>query len=114
MKTSKSSPEHDAVDVNVEILERSDTLLLVRWVEPGRCHCGEQRWRRRFARRAGTCVLSHKVIHCGDEVFRPAERSVPANTEAMISVAEVFGSDNGSVDSRYIRRSDARGGTKNG
>lgn len=43
MKASKSLPALDSTDVHVEILERSDTLLVVRWVEPGRCHYGEQR-----------------------------------------------------------------------
>jgi len=74
MKASKSLPALDPADVHVEILEQSDTLLVVRWVEPGRCHYGEQRWRRRFAQRTGTCALSRQVIHRGDEVFRPAER----------------------------------------
>jgi Domain of unknown function (DUF3331) len=83
MKASKSLPALDPADVHVEILERSDTLLVVRWVEPGRCHYGEQRWRR-------TCALSRQVIHRGDEVFRPAERPAPANAAAMISAAEVL------------------------
>ena len=56
----------------------------------GRCHYGEQRWRRRFAQRTGTCALSRQVIHRGDEVFRPAERPAPANAAAMISAAEVL------------------------
>ena len=34
MKASKSLPALDPADVHVEILERSDTLLVVRWVEP--------------------------------------------------------------------------------
>ncbi len=91
MKSSQNpfSPPHD--DVHIEILERSDTLLVVRWVEPGRCHYGEQRWRRRFAQHTGTCALSHQIIHRGDEVFRPAERPAPANAAAMISAAEVLG-----------------------
>lgn len=90
MNSSKSLPVLDSDDVHVEILERSETLLVVRWVEPGRCHYGEQRWRRRFAQRTGTCALSRQVIHRGDEVFRPAERPAPANAAAMISAAEVL------------------------
>ncbi|MCA7946883.1 DUF3331 domain-containing protein [Burkholderia vietnamiensis] len=90
MKAPQSMPALDPADVHVEILERSDTLLVVRWVEPGRCHYGEQRWRRRFAQRTGTCALSRQVIQRGDEVFRPAERPAPANAAAMISAAEVL------------------------
>ena len=88
--TTKQSPAPDVNRVQVEILERSDTTLIVRWVEPGRCHYGEQRWRRRSASSSGTCVLSRRAIHRGDAVFRPAERPAPSNAKAMISV-EVFG-----------------------
>jgi hypothetical protein len=87
---TKTSPALDASRVQVEILEQSETTLVVRWVEPGRCHYGEQRWRRRSAHTAGTCVVSRRAIHRGDAVFRPAERPAPANASAMISV-EAFG-----------------------
>lgn len=53
MKSSKAHVALDPDDVHVEILERSDSLLVIRWVEPGRCHYGEQRWRRRLAQRSG-------------------------------------------------------------
>jgi Domain of unknown function (DUF3331) len=89
MKTQQSAAP-DVSRVHVEILERSDTTLIVRWVEPGRCHYGEQRWRRRSANSSGTCVLSRRPIHRGDAVFRPAERPAPSNAQAMISV-DVFG-----------------------
>ncbi|WP_186020718.1 DUF3331 domain-containing protein [Burkholderia gladioli] len=95
MKSSQSRPVLDASDVHVEILEQSDTLLVVRWVEPGRCHYGEQRWRRRFAQRTGTCALSRQTIQRGEEVFRPAERPAPANASAMISAAQVLGLHSG-------------------
>jgi hypothetical protein len=80
----------DATRVHVEILEQSENTLIVRWVEPGRCHYGEQRWRRRSANSSGTCVVSRRAIRRGDAVFRPAERPAPANASAMISV-EAFG-----------------------
>ncbi len=95
MKSSKLMPLRDPADVHVEILEQSDTLLVVRWVEPGRGHYGEQRWRRRFAQRTGTCALSREVIQRGDEVFRPAERPAPANAGAMISASQVLGLHSG-------------------
>jgi hypothetical protein len=44
MKTIESLPLDGANGVRIEILERSDTTLVIRWVEPGRCHYGEQRW----------------------------------------------------------------------
>ena len=85
--------EYAAVDVariQVEILEQSEDTLIIRWVEPGRCHYGEQRWRRRSARAPGVCVVSQRAIRRGDAVFQPAERPAPANASAMISV-EAFG-----------------------
>ena len=52
MKTIESLPLDGANGVRIEILERSDTTLVIRWVEPGRCHYGEQRWRPSLARPA--------------------------------------------------------------
>lgn len=75
--------------VRIEILERSDTEMVIRWVEPGRCHYGEQRWRRRSAHTSGTCAVSRRKIRRGDAVFKPAERPAPLNASVMIA-AEVF------------------------
>jgi hypothetical protein len=58
-------------------------------VEPGRCHYGEQRWRRRSAHTSGTCAGTRRKIRRGDAVFKPAERPAPANASAMIA-AEVL------------------------
>ncbi|MGF6759426.1 hypothetical protein P3T16_006858 [Paraburkholderia sp. GAS42] len=55
------------------------------WVEPGRCHYGEQGWRRRSAHTSRTCALSRQKIRRGDAVFKPAERPAPSNAAAMIS-----------------------------
>jgi hypothetical protein len=85
--------EYAAVDVarvQVEILEQAEDTPILRWVEPGRCYYGEQRWRRRCATASGVCVVSQRAIHPGDAVFRPAERPAPTNASAMISV-EAFG-----------------------
>jgi hypothetical protein len=76
----------DVARVQVEILEQDKNTLIIRWVEPGRCHYGEQRWRLRAARVSGVCVVSQRAIRRGDAVFRPAERPIPANGSAMISV----------------------------
>jgi hypothetical protein len=89
VKTSEYATLDDA-RVQVEILEQSETTLIIRWVEPGRCHYGEQRWRLRHASAPGVCVVSRRAIRRGDAVFRPAERPAPANASAMISV-EAFG-----------------------
>jgi hypothetical protein len=86
MKTIESLPLDGANGVRIEILERSDTTLVIRWVEPGRCHYGEQRWRRRSAHTSGTCAVSRRKIRRGDAVFKPAERPAPSNAAAMISV----------------------------
>jgi hypothetical protein len=86
MKTIESFPLDCVNGVRIEILERSDTTLVIRWVEPGRCHYGEQRWRRRSAHTSGTCAVSRRKIRRGDAVFKPAERPAPSNASAMISV----------------------------
>jgi hypothetical protein len=75
----------DMARVQVEILEQSEDTLIVRWVEHGRRHYGEQRWRLRCANVPGVCVVSKRTIRRGDVVFRPAERPAPANAWAMIS-----------------------------
>jgi Domain of unknown function (DUF3331) len=85
MRTRKSSAP-DVTRVQIQILEQSENTLIIRWVEPGRCHYGEQRWRRRSANSSGTCIVSRRAIRRGDAVFRPAERPAPANASAMISV----------------------------
>jgi hypothetical protein len=90
MQTLASLPLSGTEGVHIEILERSDTTLVIRWVEPGRCHYGEQRWRRRSAHTSGTCALSRSKIRRGDAVFKPAERPAPSNAAAMIS-AEILG-----------------------
>jgi hypothetical protein len=82
--TLESIPLDGTNGVRIEILERSDTTLVIRWVEPGKCHYGEQRWRRRSAHTSGTCAVSRRKIRRGDAVFKPAERPAPLNASAMI------------------------------
>ncbi|WP_174770006.1 DUF3331 domain-containing protein [Paraburkholderia hayleyella] len=91
MTSTAFLPLNGTNGVRIEILERSDTTLVIRWVEPGRCHYGEQRWRRRSAHTSGTCAVSCCKIRRGDAVFKPAERPAPANATAMIS-AELINS----------------------
>lgn len=88
--TTESFPLDGANGVHIEILERSDTTPVIRWVEPGRCHYGEQRWRRRSAHTSGTCAVSRREIRRGDVVFKPAERPAPSNASAMISVEALY------------------------
>lgn len=92
---TKKSPAPDLSRVQIEILEQSENTLVIRWVEPGRCHYGEQRWRRRSANSSGTCVVSRRAIRRGDAVFRPAERPAPANASAMISVEAFMQGESG-------------------
>ncbi|VWD08662.1 DUF3331 domain-containing protein [Burkholderia contaminans] len=77
-------PRVSTVRPHVQVLERSGQLLVVRWVEPGRAHFGEQHWKPGRARQAGVCVLSGARIACGDDVFRPSGRPTPPNARAMI------------------------------
>jgi hypothetical protein len=76
--------------VQVTVLECVGSALMVRWVEHGVRHYGEQYWRRGVATRRGICVLSRKHIKRGDEIFRPAGRPRPANFSAMILAIEVL------------------------
>ncbi|WP_322083467.1 DUF3331 domain-containing protein [Burkholderia sp. BCC1972] len=75
----------------VTVLEAGDDGLLIRWVESGRCHYGEQRWRLRVALQPGRCALSGRPIELGEPVFRPVRRPVPANGDEMICPASVPG-----------------------
>ncbi|RQZ86351.1 DUF3331 domain-containing protein [Burkholderia cepacia] len=75
----------------VTVLEAGDDALLVRWVESGRCHYGEQRWRLRVALQPGRCAISGQPIEPGEPVFRPVRRPVPANGDEMIRPASVPG-----------------------
>ncbi|KVH63735.1 hypothetical protein WS89_07180 [Burkholderia sp. MSMB1072] len=75
----------------VTVLEAGHDGLLVRWVESGRCHYGEQRWRLRVALQPGRCALSGQPIEPGEPVFRPVRRPVPANGDEMIRPAAVPG-----------------------
>ncbi|WP_175882904.1 DUF3331 domain-containing protein [Burkholderia sp. BCC0044] len=75
----------------VTVLEAGDDALLVRWVESGRCHYGEQRWRLRVALQPGRCAISGQAIEPGEPVFRPVRRPVPANGDEMIRPASVPG-----------------------
>ncbi|VWB61914.1 DUF3331 domain-containing protein [Burkholderia lata] len=93
-----SVPEHAAAAVSplrpqlfVTVLEAGDDALLIRWVESGRCHYGEQRWRLRVALQPGRCAISGQPIEPGEPVFRPVRRPVPANGDEMIRPASVPG-----------------------
>lgn len=87
------SPRAPAVRPKVQVLERSAQLLIVRWVEPGRAHFGEQHWKPGRARYAGVCALTGARIACGDDVFRPSGRPMPPNSRAMILAAALDGAD---------------------
>ncbi|RQT85490.1 DUF3331 domain-containing protein [Burkholderia cepacia] len=82
-----SSPGRSQVQVT--LLEWSHESLLVRWVESGRLHYGEQKWRRAVARRDGRCAYSGRAIVQGEAVFRPSGRPQPANHLAMIAADAV-------------------------
>ncbi|MGU7785050.1 DUF3331 domain-containing protein [Burkholderia sp. PU8-34] len=67
------------------ILESEDQSVVVRWVQPGRCHYGEQKWRRGGARRVGHCAITGRPINRGDAVYRPDSKYVACtNAQAMI------------------------------
>ncbi|MCA8099681.1 DUF3331 domain-containing protein [Burkholderia contaminans] len=91
-------PEHAAAAASplrpqlfVTVLEADEHALLIRWVESGRCHYGEQRWRLRVALQPGRCAISGRPIEAGEPVFRPVRRPVPANGDEMICPESVPG-----------------------
>ncbi|RQZ31458.1 DUF3331 domain-containing protein [Burkholderia sp. Bp9017] len=95
---SEPAPKHAAAarsplrpQLFVTVLEAGEEGLLVRWVESGRCHYGEQRWRLRVALMPGRCAISGRPIEPGEPVFRPVRRPVPANGDEMICPASVPG-----------------------
>lgn len=73
----------------ITVLESSANHLLVRWVESGRCHYGEQRWRLGVATRHGYCSISGRKIYRGEAVYRPTGRPPPGNRAAMIATDAV-------------------------
>ncbi|MDN7865227.1 DUF3331 domain-containing protein [Burkholderia multivorans] len=73
----------------VRVVEVSDDHLLVRWVEPGKCHYGEQKWRLGVASRNGYCLLSNRRIGRGEPAYRPTGRPRPRNYVAMIAVTAI-------------------------
>ncbi|MFL9882150.1 DUF3331 domain-containing protein [Paraburkholderia agricolaris] len=72
------------IGAEVSVLEYDGRQLWLRWVEPGRCHYGEQRWSLAAAKRNGYCIVSGLPIRRGELVFRPGERPMPANAHRMI------------------------------
>lgn len=82
----------------IKVLERhGQTVATVAWADSTACCYGEQRWRRRVARKGGICALSGQVIAKGDAVYCPRlVQPVPRNIEAMIlaSVMEAIPSEN--------------------
>lgn len=76
------SAEYDA---HLWILEYNGRSLVVRWVQPGRCHYGEQTWRRTGAKRDGHCAITGRRIVRGDAVYQPSGRlGACTNAEVMI------------------------------
>ena len=90
--TMERTSEVVAANGRIIILESSREHLLVRWVDSGRCHYSEQRWRRGVARGNGSCALSGILIRRGEAVYRPNGRPAPVNHGAMIALRAVFAS----------------------
>ncbi|WP_449180365.1 DUF3331 domain-containing protein [Trinickia sp. YCB016] len=72
------------IDTEVLVLDYDDRYVWLRWVQPGRCHFGEQRWVLAAAKRSGYCIVSGLPIHRGELVFRPGDRPAPSNADKMI------------------------------
>ena len=86
------SVEHNA---HLWILERNATTLTVRWVQPGRCHYAEQRWRLVAAGRNGICAISGLPVRKGDIVYRPDARPSASNAKIMILENALLHCENG-------------------
>ncbi|MDF0500589.1 DUF3331 domain-containing protein [Burkholderia cenocepacia] len=72
------------VDAEISVLDYDGRHLWLRWVEPGRCHFGEQRWLLLTAKHDGYCILSGAPVRRGQPVFRPGGRPLPPNAGTMI------------------------------
>lgn len=73
----------------ITLLERlSCRSVALRWCS-ATCHYGYQIWVCGKACRSGTCVLTGKAIHRGDDIYRPQTRTrfVPLNVNAMIHLS---------------------------
>ncbi|MEJ8797443.1 DUF3331 domain-containing protein [Trinickia caryophylli] len=71
--------------VAVKVIDRpTPTTATIEWRESTRCSYGDQLWRAARARVAGVCAMSGKAIARGDSVYRPSNRPLPRNAEAMI------------------------------
>ena len=71
--------------VTINVLECSDRIAMIEWIDPTGGHYAEQRWQRSITRRSGICALSGDAIVRGDCVFRPTRRvPAPMNSHAMI------------------------------
>ncbi|WP_408444156.1 DUF3331 domain-containing protein [Paraburkholderia sediminicola] len=73
--------DHDAY---IWILERAETKIFLRWLQSGRCHYAEQRWRLATARRRGRCAISDRPIKVGDPVYHPDPRLPAVNANVAI------------------------------
>ncbi|WP_323118127.1 DUF3331 domain-containing protein [Burkholderia alba] len=73
--------QHDA---HVWILERNDTSMRIRWLQPGKCHYADQLWRLVIAGRNGVCAVSGQPVRKGDAVYRPDGRRYASNAGVTI------------------------------
>jgi len=88
--------EHDA---HLWLLERSNATLVMRWLQQGKCHYAEQRWRLVAAVRSGTCAISRRQVRRGDVVYRPDSRPPASNAQVVIleEALSQWDSEQGSV-----------------
>ncbi|PCE22956.1 hypothetical protein BWP39_25060 [Paraburkholderia acidicola] len=77
------------LEAEVSILERGADDVWMRWLEPGRCHYGEQRWAATVARGSGKCALTGAPIRRGDRIFRPTGRPRPSNANVLILADQI-------------------------
>lgn len=88
---AEESIQSDGVGKNVivEIVGNESNRIYLRWIEPGRCHYGEQTWALRCAIRVGVCAYSGFKIEIGDAVYMPLGRPRPLNSREMILMEKI-------------------------
>ena len=76
-------PRVSTVRPHVQVLERSAQLLVVRWVEPGRAHFGEQHWKPGAHGRPGSACCRARGSRAGTTCSARVG-ATPPNARAMI------------------------------
>lgn len=87
--TADTRPRPAWRPAHIEVLERlSADTISVSWSDSCSGRCAEQTWYMSHAPFATFCALTGRVIHRGDEVFRPRARGVHVRPHQQMILVE--------------------------